>query len=108
MMKETGVLETSSARKYMQQLCKHFAHRVEVRFDDTSGEAALPPGPALMTATPERLEVVIQASDADGLIAARDIIDSHLARFAFREDFSTCHKCFTCVLHLSTSCLHVC
>ncbi|MAC77073.1 MAG: 2,4-dihydroxyhept-2-ene-1,7-dioic acid aldolase [Rhodobacteraceae bacterium] len=88
MLKEKGVFATPAAGRYLQQLCKHFAHKVEVRFDDTRGEAALPPGPAVMAATPERLEIVISAADAEGLELARGIIDSHLVRFAFREDFT--------------------
>lgn len=88
MLKETGIFATPAASKYLQQLCKHFGHKVEVRFDETSGEAALPPGLAVMTATPEQLEIVISATDAEGLTVARGIIDSHLARFAFREDFT--------------------
>ncbi|GGG80249.1 hypothetical protein GCM10011415_32010 [Salipiger pallidus] len=88
-MKETGVFETSNASKYLQQLCKHFAHKVEVEYDETSGRAELFSGPAIMSATPERLTVTITAEDEDGLEKARGAIDRHLEKFAFREDFKT-------------------
>lgn len=42
-MISTARLETANASKYLQQLCKHFAHKVEVRFDETEGHCALPP-----------------------------------------------------------------
>ena len=42
----TGLFATDKASRYLQQLCKHFGHKADVRFDATSGEAALPPAPA--------------------------------------------------------------
>lgn len=86
-MREIGTFPTPHASKYLQQLCKHFAHKVDVSFDETSGEAALPPGPARLSADPEMLRVEISAADPDGLRKARGVIDRHLETFAFREDF---------------------
>ncbi|MBB94133.1 MAG: 2,4-dihydroxyhept-2-ene-1,7-dioic acid aldolase [Rhodobacteraceae bacterium] len=88
MIRETGVFATPNASRYLQQLCKHFAHKVAVDYDDNTGRADLPPGPAVMTATPKDLTVVVEAVDEDGIALARHIIDDHLTRFAFREDFS--------------------
>lgn len=84
----TGKFNTDKASKYLQQLCKHFSHKIDVRFDDTSGEVALPPGPARLTATDSALLVTIDAQDNDSLDKAKGVIDSHLARFAFRENFT--------------------
>ncbi|SIN80516.1 DUF2218 domain-containing protein [Vannielia litorea] len=86
---DTGRFATRSASKYMQQLCKHFAHKIDVRYDATSAEAALPPGPATMRAEPEELVIEITAPDEEGLTRARAVIDNHLVRFAFRENFET-------------------
>lgn len=82
-----GRFKTQSASKYLQQLCKHFAHKVEVEYDVTRGAAALPPGPAKMAAKVDELVIEVTASDEEGLRTARGIIDSHLVRFAFREIF---------------------
>lgn len=87
MYSEVGIFATENASKYLQQLCKHFAHKVEVRYDAQSGEAALPPGPARLRATASELRVEICAPDEAGLKTARHIIDDHLERFAFREAF---------------------
>ena len=38
-----GRAETPSARRYLTQLCKHWSHRFEVRFDDTTGESRFLP-----------------------------------------------------------------
>lgn len=86
---ETGVFPTQNASKYMKQLCKHFAHKIDVEYDDTSASAALPPGPAEMHATDSDLTVRITGKDEEALKVARHIIDSHLERFAFRENFET-------------------
>ncbi|WP_371156441.1 DUF2218 domain-containing protein [Jannaschia sp. 2305UL9-9] len=88
-LSDLGRFETANASRYLQQLCKHFAHKVEVRHDETSGEAALPTGPATLRAEPGALIVTVTADDADGLARARHIVDDHLKRFAFREAFET-------------------
>lgn len=84
----TAFYPTQHASKYIGQLCKHFAHKVEVSWDDTTGHAALPSGPALLTAAPEGLTVRVEAEDAKGIIHARFVVDSHLVNFAFREGFT--------------------
>ncbi|MFV0491169.1 MAG: DUF2218 domain-containing protein [Pseudorhodobacter sp.] len=85
---QTGVFRTAHAGKYLQQLCKHFGHKTEVRHDDTTGEVALRSGPARLVAGPSDLRISVSAADTGGLETARQVIDSHLARFAFREGFT--------------------
>lgn len=84
---QIGRFETPHASKYLQQLCKHFAHKVEVAYTPTEGRAALPPGPATLEATETGLTVRLSAKDDAGMGHARAIIDLHLKKFAFREDF---------------------
>lgn len=83
----TGTFATPNASKYMQQLLKHFAHKIEVSYTETEGKAMLGTGPVDLLATPEELRVTVSALDAEGLDRAVDVIDSHLVRFAFRENF---------------------
>ncbi|MCR8550974.1 DUF2218 domain-containing protein [Salipiger sp. P9] len=87
-LQETGTFQTPNASKYLQQLCKHFAHKIEVEYDATSARMALPTGPATLNASDETLHAEISAEDNEGLLRARGIIDKHLERFAFREEFS--------------------
>ncbi|WP_092063331.1 DUF2218 domain-containing protein [Poseidonocella pacifica] len=84
---EIGTFATEHASKYLQQLCKHFAHKIDVEYDSQTGHAALPPGPARLDAGQEMLRIEITGPDEAGLSRARHIIDDHLVRFAFREDF---------------------
>ncbi|MBL3702710.1 DUF2218 domain-containing protein [Sulfitobacter sp. BDSS02] len=85
MLSASARFETPNASKYLKQLCKHFAHKVSVDYDDTNGKAALPPGPAMMQADDAALLVTVTAQDEEGLERAKFIIDDHLSRFAFRE-----------------------
>ena len=84
-MDATMRFATENGSKYLQQLCKHFAHKVEVEYDAAAGRAALPPGPAVMAADPEGLTVTVSAESAEKLAVAKFIIEDHLKRFAFRE-----------------------
>jgi uncharacterized protein len=83
----TARLATPNGPKYLQQLCRHFAHKVPVSFSDTAATCALPPGPAELQADADGLTVSVTARDCAGLESAKAIIDSHLVRFAFREEF---------------------
>lgn len=80
--------ETPNGSKYLGQLCKHFAHKIEVEYDDTNGRADLPPGPAILSADAQGLSITITAEDEKGLGLARFIIEDHLKRFAFRENLT--------------------
>lgn len=79
-------LETSKASQYLQQLCKHFAHKVEARFDDREGTVDFSCGTAVMVADDDVLQIAITAEGQDGLEQTKGIIESHLLRFAFREN----------------------
>lgn len=84
----TGTYKTEHASKYIGQLCKHFAHKVATRFDDTSGHAALPVGSTALQATAETLTITIDLLEGASVENGKSIIDSHLVRFAHREGFS--------------------
>ncbi|SEQ60746.1 hypothetical protein SAMN05428995_105282 [Loktanella sp. DSM 29012] len=86
--RDEGHFDTTQASRYLQQLSKHFAHKAEVRFGPASAEIALPPGNVALTATDDVLRVVVTTDDPEKLDRMRGIVDSHLARFAFREAFS--------------------
>ena len=84
---QTGTFQTQQASKYLQQLCKHFAHKIEVDYDAQSARMALPTGPATLAADETTLTARISGADDAALERARHIIDDHLKRFAHRENF---------------------
>ncbi len=81
----TARITTPNGSKYMQQLCKHFAHKVEVTFDAHKAHAALPTGPADMVADETGASFTVVADNAETLIRAKDIVERHLLTFTFRE-----------------------
>ncbi len=83
----TGTLATANGRKYLQQMCKHFAHEGEVAFSETEGSYRFDMGTAYLTADDAGLTVRFELHNDDAFEAAQHVIDSHLERFAFREGF---------------------
>lgn len=88
MFQQTGNFATAHASKYLQQLCKHFAHKVSVTYDDTRGDVDFPFGTAQLLADDSGLTVTLNCAENATLERARSVIDVHLKTFAFREDFT--------------------
>ena len=77
---------TTSASRYLQQLCKHWAHKLAVDFDASAGSVVFPNGGVLrMMAAPDALRVSITAPDAEAAVTLQGVVARHLDRFAFRE-----------------------
>ncbi|WP_182084723.1 DUF2218 domain-containing protein [Aureimonas sp. ME7] len=77
---------TQSASRYLQQLCKHWAHKFEVEFDPHHGTIALPAGRTTLDATDDALRVAISCEDAADLDRIEAVVADHIKRFAFREE----------------------
>jgi hypothetical protein len=77
---------THSASKYLQQLAKHWSHKMEVTFSEEEGRIAFPNGAVLeMRADREMLDVALTVPEAEDEDRMRGVVSSHLDRFAFRE-----------------------
>ncbi|HEV7256970.1 MAG TPA: DUF2218 domain-containing protein [Bosea sp. (in: a-proteobacteria)] len=79
---------TDNASRYLQQLCKHFSHKVEVTFDETAGHVIFSIGHCRLTAHAGLLRLALGAPDAEALSELEQVIERHLLRFAFRETLS--------------------
>lgn len=90
MIAATTEVRTEKASRYLQQLCKHFAHKVEAEFTETEGVARLPGGETRMQADDQTLRIRIESEDEAGLARAQHIVEDHLIRFAFREQLGPC------------------
>ena len=78
-------LSTANASKYLQQLSKHFAHKVPVTFTHSTSEVTLPFGTCEMAATDASLKITVLGESGD-LENLEQFVSDHLARFAFREN----------------------
>jgi hypothetical protein len=86
---------TGHGSRYLQQLCKHWAHNLTVEFTSERGTVIFPrdargadwPGEGMVTmiARPATLECRIDASAPGQLDGLKGALARHLDRFAFRE-----------------------
>jgi hypothetical protein len=77
---------TGSASRYLQQLAKHWSHKMAVSFTAEEGSIAFPNGSLLaMKADSETLDLVLTVPDGEDVARMREVVASHLDRFAFRE-----------------------
>ncbi|MEY2927761.1 MAG: hypothetical protein RL367_2238 [Pseudomonadota bacterium] len=91
----TAQVPTTAASRYLQQLCKHWAHNLVVEFTPEHGTVVFPrdargashPGDGLVTfdAGAQSLAVRIDASSPEQLEGLKGAVARHLDRFAFRE-----------------------
>ena len=76
---------TVNGAKYLQQLCKHWSHRLEVEFSDQKGVVTFPGAVVNFAAGADALQVTIEAKDSEEVERMKGVVASHLDRFAFRE-----------------------
>lgn len=91
----TATVATKSASRYLQQVCKHWAHNLKVEFDAQRGTIVFPrdargaswQGDALvkLEAGAEALTCRIEASEPGQLEGLKGALARHIDRFAFRE-----------------------
>lgn len=85
MKRSTARIETAKASGYLQQLCKHFAHKRPVTFTPEAGRIEFSAGTCTLAADGGVLTLVATAGDTDRLAEVQSVVARHLERFAFRE-----------------------
>jgi len=85
MIVSEGRVVTEAASKYLQQLCKHFAHKVEVDYDPSRGRIDFPFGVCVLEAGDRLLSMRCEAPDEAADSRMRSVLAVHLERFAWRE-----------------------
>jgi hypothetical protein len=78
-------IDTERASIFLQQLCKHFAHKIPVEFTPEKGEIRFSLGTCRLEAKDRVLTMKAEAADGSGLAQLQEVIDRHLLRFAFRD-----------------------
>lgn len=88
----TADVRTENASRYLQQLCKHWSHKMQAEFDPVSGRVTFPSGDRLfLGAETAHLHLKLEASP-DSLERLQIVVADHLKRFAFREELEFAWK----------------
>jgi hypothetical protein len=90
--RSTASIATEHASRYLQQLCKHFAHKRPVTFTPEQGQITLGAGECRLAAEDGALKLALEAADEAQLAQLQDVVVRHLVRFAFREDLKVAWK----------------
>ncbi len=90
-----ALVPTDQASRYLQQLCKHWQHNLQVEFTPENGTVIFPkdargayhPGDAVVTfdVAETGLSVRVDATSQEQLDGLKGAVARHLDRFAFRE-----------------------
>ena len=77
---------TASASRYLQQLAKHWSHKMTVAFTAEEATIDFPSGARLeLRADTDTLDVALTVPEGEDVAAMRGVVERHLDRFAFRE-----------------------
>ncbi len=77
---------TASASRYLQQLAKHWSHKMTVAFSSEEATIDFPTGAKLeMRADSETLDCVLTVPEEGDVARMRAVVEEHLDRFAFRQ-----------------------
>lgn len=76
---------TEHGSRYLQQLCKHFAHKIPTTFDRLQGTIEFPIGWVDLAADATGLDLRLRPATAEDGGALAGVVERHLVRFAFRE-----------------------
>jgi len=88
MLKSECVFQTEKASRYLQQLCKHWSHKLPVVFDPEKGTVDFGEAQSILLATDEGLQIMLstKTDNKKTLEKYQTVLEKHLERFAFREE----------------------
>ncbi|MCK5744918.1 MAG: DUF2218 domain-containing protein [Oricola sp.] len=88
MLRASATAPTPLADRYLQQLCKHFAHKIPASAENGECLIEFPFGIADLQASDTALNLSVGAESLEDLKRMQKVVEDHLLRFAFREELS--------------------
>ncbi|CAH1539132.1 Enterobactin receptor VctA [Vibrio owensii] len=85
MIKETTVIESEHAAKYLVTLCRHFARKVPATWNDEKGLVTFPVGNTEFKLEGERLLIICEAGSEESLEKVKGVVSVHVEMFSRRE-----------------------
>lgn len=77
---------TDTPARYISRLCKHFAHKIPVSFDEQQGRIEFTFGLALLQADAQGLTLRVESANSADLEKLKGVVASHFERFAWQEE----------------------
>lgn len=81
----TADVPTDKASRYLQQLCKHWTHKLTVDFNENQGTVTFPVATLVLNASPDTLKLSLTPTAGEDIAPLKEVVEKHLDRFAFRE-----------------------
>ena len=85
-MQITATFPTERGPALMGTMAKHFGHKIQVETSDTQARLHFAAGTATIALIPTGLHLAVETPEAEPLDTLRGVVESHLLRFAHRED----------------------
>ena len=79
-------VSTATPARYITRLCKHFAHRVTVSYDELQGRIEFDLGLGLLRAEGDGLTLAVESQTPEGLERLKEIVGNHFVRVAWQEE----------------------
>jgi uncharacterized protein len=81
----SAFVATDSPGRYIARLCRHFAHKLPVSFDETQGSIQFDAGRSLLHAEYGGLALRVEAVSQESLEKLQHVMASHFERFAWQQ-----------------------
>ena len=83
--RSSAFVATETPARYISRLCKHFAHKIPVNFDEQQGRIQFDSGLSLLQAEEGGLRLSVETMDQESLERLQNVVASHFERFAWQE-----------------------
>ena len=80
-----ALVATDKPARYISRLCKHFAHKIPVRFDEQQGQITFEIGEASLHADSNGLTLQVDTKNPADLAKLQHLVASHFERFAWQD-----------------------
>jgi hypothetical protein len=87
-MQSTATITTANGSKYLQQLCKHWSHKLETEYDNERGRVNFGDAAVHFSAAAHHIIAVLAGPNAETLDRLEEVVARHLRRFAHRENLA--------------------
>lgn len=84
-LSSTSHVATDTPGRYIGRLCKHFAHKIPVAYDEQQGRIEFDGGVCRLHADASGLTLRVDAASAEQLGRLEQVVANHFERFAWQE-----------------------